>query len=65
MLDLVVNKRCTCMSDSSRLCLTVPPVRYTDDRCTQQASGMACDSDVMEKLSRRWRGAVQQLADVV
>ena len=25
----------------------------------------ACDSDVMEKPSRRWRGAVQQLADFV
>ena len=24
-----------------------------------------CDSDVIEKPSRRWRGAVQQLADVV
>ena len=26
-------------------------------------SGMTCDSDVMEKPSRRWRGTVQQLAD--
>ena len=30
-----------------------------------QASDMTCDSDVIEKPSRRWRGAVQQLADVV
>ena len=35
------------------------------DRCTRQASGMTCDSDVIEKPSRRWRGAVQQFADVV
>ena len=33
--------------------------------CTRQASGMTCDSDVMEKPSRRWRGAIQQLADFV
>ena len=42
------------------LCLTASPGRSTHDQCTQQASGMACDSD----LSRRWRGAVQQLADI-
>ena len=48
-----------------RLCLTVSPVRSTHDHCTRQASDMACGSDAMEKLSRRWRGAVQQLADVV
>ena len=29
------------------------------------ATCMTCDSDVMEKPSRRWRGAVQQLADFV
>ena len=51
------------------LCLTVTvsPVRSTPDPCTRQAmaSDMTCDSDVIEKPSRRWRGAVQQLADVV
>ena len=47
------------------LCLTVSPVRSTHDQCTRQASDMTCDSDVIEKPSRRWRGAVQQLADVV
>ena len=42
------------------------PVRSThDQQCTRQASDMTCDSDVIEKPSRRWRGAVQQLADVV
>ena len=44
---------------------TVSPVRSTHDHWMRQASGMTCDSDVMEKPSRRWRGAVQQLADVV
>ena len=43
----------------------VSPVRSTHDHCTRQASGMTCHSDVMEKPSRRWRGAVQQLADFV
>ena len=45
----------------------VSPVRSTHDQCTctRQASDMTCDSDVIEKPSRRWRGAVQQLADVV
>ena len=49
------------------LCLTVTvsPVLSTHDQCTRQASDMTCDSDVIEKPSRRWRGAVQQLADVV
>ena len=47
------------------LCLTVSPVRSTHDQCTRQASDMTCDSDVIEKPSRRWRGAVQQLADFV
>ena len=49
------------------LCLTVTvsPVRSTHDPCTRQACDMTCDSDVIEKPSRRWRGAVQQLADVV
>ena len=65
-LDLVVNKQLTgCMSGSPPGSLTVSPVRSTHDHCTRQASGMTCDSDVMEKPSRRWRGAVQQLADVV
>ena len=32
---------------------------------TSRGMCMTCDSDVMEKPSRRWRGAVQQLADVV
>ena len=32
---------------------------------SQPHSRMTCDSDVMEKPSRRWRGAVQQLADFV
>ena len=41
-----------------RLCLTVSPVRSTHDQCTQQASRMTCDSDVIEKPSRRWRDAV-------
>ena len=47
--------------------VTVSPVRSasTHDPCTRQDSGMSCDSDVIEKPSRRWRGAVQQLADVV
>ena len=36
------------------------PVRSTHDHCTRQASGMTCDSDVMEKPSRRWRGAIQR-----
>ena len=35
------------------------------DHCTQQASGMTFDSDVVERPSRRWRGAVQQLADFI
>ena len=43
--------------------LSVSPVRSTHDQCTRQVSDMTCDSDVMEKPSRRWRGAVQQLAD--
>ena len=30
----------------------------THDQCTRQASDMTCDSDVIEKPSRRWRGAV-------
>ena len=47
------------------LCLTVSPVRSTHNQCTRHASDMTCDSDVIEKPSRRWRGAVQQLADVV
>ena len=47
------------------LCLTVSPVWSTHDHCTRQASGMTCDGDVMEKPSRRWRGAVQQLAEFV
>ena len=47
------------------LCFTVSPVRSTHDQCTRQASDMTCDSDVIEKPSRRWRGAVQQLADFV
>ena len=49
------------------LCDCVTCVRSTHDHCTRQASasGMTCDSDVMEKPSRRWRGAVQQLADFV
>ena len=32
---------------------------------TSQWHDLCCDSDVMEKPSRRWRGAVQQLADFV
>ena len=40
----------------ARLCLTASPVRSTHDQCTQQASGMACDSDVMEN-SKSYRGA--------
>ena len=35
------------------------------NQCTRQASDMTCDSDVMEKPSRRSWGAVQQLADFV
>ena len=46
-------------------CVHVSPVRSTHDQCTRQASDMTCDSDVTEKPLRRWRGAVQQLADVV
>ena len=45
--------------------MTVSPVRSAHDPWTRQASDMTCDSDVIEKPSRRWRGAVQQLADVV
>ena len=40
-------------------------VRPTHDHCARQASGMTCDSDIMEKPLRRWRGTVQQLADFV
>ena len=35
------------------------------DLLTIRVRDMTCDSDVIEKPSRRWRGAVQQLADVV
>ena len=66
ILDLVVNKQLTCcMSGSPPGCLTVSPMRSTHNHCTRQASGMTCDSDVMEKPSKRWRGAVQRLADVI
>ena len=44
-----------------RFTISVPCMVYA----TREASDMTCDSDVMEKASRRWRGAVQQLADVV
>ena len=60
ILDVgLVTRLCLCLT------VTVSPVRSTHDQCTRQASDMTCDSDVIEKPSRRWRGAVQQLADVV
>ena len=71
ILDLFVNKHALITVASVGLvtrlwlCLTVSPARSTHDHCTWQASRTTCDSDVMEKPSRRWRGAVQQLADVV
>ena len=46
-------------------CTFSTPPWSTHDHCTRQASDMTCDSHVMEKTSRRWRGTVQQLADFV
>ena len=68
ILDLVVNKHASITVNVGLvmhlwLCLTVSHVRSTHDHCMRQASGLTCDSDVMEKLSRRWWGAVQQIAD--
>ena len=69
ILDLVLNKHASItvgLATCLWLCSTVSTVRSTQSIYSRSlAIGMTCDSDVMEKPSRRWRGAVQQLADVV